>query len=134
MFHMISFYNQMINIHQKVTKFSHQDEHNISQISGQHRQETKQKTARWRKTHVHRGSSYIVRAENGARTRDLRLGKPTLYQLSYFRIFPWKGSANIIIKIRFARKYRFPFADSSRGTQHYQLFTQVSQVVKLAER
>ena len=46
MFRMISFYNQMINIHQKVTKFSHQDEHNISQISGQHRQETKQKTAR----------------------------------------------------------------------------------------
>lgn len=46
MFRMISFYNQMINIHQKVTKFSHQDEHNISQISGQHRQEKKQKTAR----------------------------------------------------------------------------------------
>lgn len=48
----------------------------------------KQKTAQRRETHVHRGSSYIVRAENGARTRDLRLGKPTLYQLSYFRIFP----------------------------------------------
>ena len=30
---------------------------------------------------------FVVRgAENGARTRDLRLGKPTLYQLSYFRI------------------------------------------------
>ena len=27
----------------------------------------------------------IPRAENGTRTRDLRLGKPTLYQLSYFR-------------------------------------------------
>src|SRR3712207_64749 len=25
------------------------------------------------------------RAEDGSRTRDLRLGKPTLYQLSYFR-------------------------------------------------
>jgi hypothetical protein len=25
------------------------------------------------------------RAVNGARTRDLRLGKPTLYQLSYYR-------------------------------------------------
>ena len=43
MFHMISFYNQMINIHQKVTKFSHQDEHNLSQISSQQRQEKKQK-------------------------------------------------------------------------------------------
>ena len=30
---------------------------------------------------------FVVRgAENVARTRDLRLGKPTLYQLSYFRI------------------------------------------------
>ena len=28
------------------------------------------------------------RAENGVRTRDLRLGKPTLYQLSYFRKSP----------------------------------------------
>ena len=27
----------------------------------------------------------VKRAENGVRTRDLRLGKPTLYQLSYFR-------------------------------------------------
>ena len=27
-------------------------------------------------------------AENGVRTRDLRLGKPTLYQLSYFRKSP----------------------------------------------
>lgn len=84
---MISFYNQMINIHQNVTKFSHQDEHDFSQISGQQRQENKQKTAQRRETHVHRGSSYIVRAENGARTRDLRLGKPTLYQLSYYRLF-----------------------------------------------
>ena len=31
------------------------------------------------------------RAENGVRTRDLRLGKPTLYQLSYFRIIPPLG-------------------------------------------
>ena len=55
---MISFYNQMINIHQNVTKFSHQDEHDFSQISGQQRQEKKkQKTAQRRETHVHRGSS-----------------------------------------------------------------------------
>ena len=27
-------------------------------------------------------------AENGARTRDLNLGKVALYQLSYFRIVP----------------------------------------------
>jgi hypothetical protein len=27
------------------------------------------------------------RAKNGARTRDLDLGKVALYQLSYFRIF-----------------------------------------------
>ena len=31
-------------------------------------------------------------AENGARTRDLNLGKVALYQLSYFRI----GTANIL--------------------------------------
>ena len=35
-------------------------------------------------------------AENGARTRDLNLGKVTLYQLSYFRnTFPRNGTANI---------------------------------------
>jgi hypothetical protein len=35
------------------------------------------------------GGAAIVRpceAEDGPRTRDLRLGKPTLYQLSYFRV------------------------------------------------
>jgi hypothetical protein len=30
---------------------------------------------------------YDVGAKNGARTRDLDLGKVALYQLSYFRIF-----------------------------------------------
>ncbi len=34
-------------------------------------------------------------AENGARTRDLNLGKVALYQLSYFR----NGTANIERKI-----------------------------------
>ena len=29
------------------------------------------------------------RAKDGTRTRDLRLGKPALYQLSYFRL--WIG-------------------------------------------
>ena len=33
----------------------------------------------------HKGLSFIVGAENGARTRDLNLGKVALYQLSYFR-------------------------------------------------
>ena len=33
-------------------------------------------------------------AIEGARSRDLRLGKPTLYQLSYYRIAP----ANVIKK------------------------------------
>lgn len=28
-------------------------------------------------------------AENGARTRDLNLGKVALYQLSYFRVSPY---------------------------------------------
>ena len=27
-----------------------------------------------------------MRADDGPRTRDLRLGKPTLYQLSYVRV------------------------------------------------
>ncbi len=30
--------------------------------------------------------SIVIGAVNGARTRDLRLGKPTLYQLSYYRV------------------------------------------------
>ena len=39
-------------------------------------------------------------AENGARTRDLNLGKVALYQLSYFRnMFPKNGTANIRQKI-----------------------------------
>src|ERR1700756_4236657 len=29
-----------------------------------------------------------VKADDGSRTRDLRLGKPTLYQLSYVRVCP----------------------------------------------
>ena len=33
-----------------------------------------------------------VKADDGARTRDLRLGKPTLYQLSYVR--KWPGNAS----------------------------------------
>src|SRR5947209_5403554 len=28
----------------------------------------------------------VVQADDGSRTRDLRLGKPTLYQLSYVRV------------------------------------------------
>ena len=28
----------------------------------------------------------MYRAVNGTRTRDIRLGKPTLYQLSYYRV------------------------------------------------
>lgn len=55
-------------------------------------------------------------AENGVRTRDLRLGKPTLYQLSYFRnstvIHP-VISANIVIKIRFARFFLTNFKPPS---------------------
>ena len=54
--------------------------------------------------------------ENGVRTRDLRLGKPTLYQLSYFRnstvIHPF-NSANIVIKIRFARFFLTNFKPPS---------------------
>ena len=30
-------------------------------------------------------SSPFYKADDGSRTRDLRLGKPTLYQLSYVR-------------------------------------------------
>src|ERR671922_187423 len=33
-------------------------------------------------------SSSRLRADDGPRTRDLRLGKPTLYQLSYVRVGP----------------------------------------------
>ena len=39
-------------------------------------------------------------AENGARTRDLNLGKVTLYQLSYFRDWDCKyKSENFILQI-----------------------------------
>ena len=31
-------------------------------------------------------SRSFLEADDGARTRDLRLGKPTLYQLSYVRV------------------------------------------------
>ena len=43
------------------------------------------------------------RAENGVRTRDLRLGKPTLYQLSYFREFclPLQGLGLQIYEFKF---------------------------------
>jgi hypothetical protein len=33
----------------------------------------------------------IMKADDGPRTRDLRLGKPTLYQLSYVRDLPPAG-------------------------------------------
>jgi hypothetical protein len=34
------------------------------------------------------GNSGFPEADDEARTRDLRLGKPTLYQLSYIRVCP----------------------------------------------
>ena len=37
-------------------------------------------------------------AENGARTRDLNLGKVTLYQLSYFRERDCKYTAKFVIR------------------------------------
>ena len=37
-------------------------------------------------------SSSFYKADDGARTRDLRLGKPTLYQLSYVRKRPGNAS------------------------------------------
>ncbi len=35
--------------------------------------------------------SSILRADNGARTRDLNLGKVALYQLSYVRVITASG-------------------------------------------
>jgi hypothetical protein len=32
--------------------------------------------------------AFLSLADDGLRTRDLRLGKPTLYQLSYVRVSP----------------------------------------------
>jgi hypothetical protein len=32
------------------------------------------------------GNGVVIEADDGGRTRDLRLGKPTLYQLSYVRV------------------------------------------------
>ncbi len=42
-----------------------------------------------------------MRAENGIRTRDLNLGKVALYQLSYFRVCPFrdcKGTNKFVIR------------------------------------
>ena len=43
------------------------------------------------KCHTTRLTCYLapfLEADDGSRTRDLRLGKPTLYQLSYVRVGP----------------------------------------------
>ena len=48
----------------------------------------RQATAEHKKNDNHYGCRHFG-AENGARTRDLNLGKVALYQLSYFRVrFP----------------------------------------------
>ncbi len=49
---------------------------------------------------------FVFRAGNGTRTRDLRLGKPPLYQLSYSRLC----FANLA-KVRFATKFRPTFCE-----------------------
>ena len=48
-------------------------------------------------------------AENGARTRDLNLGKVALYQLSYFRVVPKredKGTKFFVFSKLFVKKMR----------------------------
>lgn len=43
-----------------------------------------------KKRRFHRKCETVQRAVNGTRTRDPRLGKPMLYQLSHYRISPTK--------------------------------------------
>ena len=45
----------------------------------------------------------LLRAENGARTRDLNLGKVALYQLSYFRKSGMQIYGNFLISQIFRR-------------------------------
>ena len=50
-------------------------------------------------------SSPFYKADDGSRTRDLRLGKPTLYQLSYVR--KWRemlATRGVTIRGRFSRR------------------------------
>ena len=49
------------------------------------------------------GLSFIFGAENGARTRDLNLGKVALYQLSYFRVGIAKVAQNFLFCKLFVR-------------------------------
>ena len=62
--------------------------------------------------HEKRPSRYLeglFGAENGARTRDLNLGKVALYQLSYFRVVPKredKGTKFFVFSKLFVKKMR----------------------------
>jgi hypothetical protein len=44
------------------------------------------KSATANRARIHCFQRVLLRADDGSRTRDLRLGKPTLYQLSYVRV------------------------------------------------
>ena len=51
----------------------------------------------------------MLGAENGARTRDLNLGKVALYQLSYFRVSGSKGMTSFWLLQVFLHFFAFPF-------------------------
>lgn len=46
-------------------------------------------------------------AENGSRTRDLNLGKVTLYQLSYFRVIIFLKNFPVVVLIGIAKVVLF---------------------------
>ncbi len=61
----------------------------------------------------------MYRAVNGTRTRDIRLGKPTLYQLSYYRI----------IKKRSFRKYLW--YNQERPLSFFRLKSKMEPITRL---
>ena len=66
-------------------------------------------------------SRFVVRAVNGARTRDPQLGKLVLYQLSYYRKFA------TALEQEWSR-----YPDSNRGPTHYECVALPTEPYRLA--
>ena len=95
-----------------------------ARVLGRRRGRPPESTSHWRspkacapapRNHVDAGPSY--EADDGGRTRDLRLGKPTLYQLSYIRVSgDSKGLATARAGRRDGRRTRAAGSSGSIGS------------------
>ena len=70
-------------------------------------------SAEFLKKKSHPLRSDFLRAEDGGRTRDIQLGRLTLYQLSYFRMIVGKRYANLLINPQTANKKKWGEQDSN---------------------